>query len=100
MREALRDLMVLAVGWCKLAGERQTEAELEAIGSCVARSQAYGDRCNRLWLDFPEIRQQLMQLAISEKEWNRASKDLQMDGHRPGRPDRSDVDCQRDLRVA
>jgi hypothetical protein len=51
-------------------------------------------------LDILRYRQQLMQLAISEKELNHASKDLQVDGHRPGRPDRSALDCQRDFRVA
>ena len=29
-------------GCCKLAGEPQTEAELEAIRRCVARGQPYG----------------------------------------------------------
>jgi hypothetical protein len=29
-------------GWCKLAGQPQTEAELEATGRCVARGQPYG----------------------------------------------------------
>jgi hypothetical protein len=51
-------------------------------------------------LDLLRYRQQLMQLAINEKEWNHASKDPQVDGHRPGRPDRSALDCQRSLRVA
>jgi len=44
--------------------------------------------------------QQLMQLAMTERRFNHAEKDPQVDRHRLGRPDRSALDCQRRFRVS
>jgi hypothetical protein len=51
-------------------------------------------------LDLVRYQQQLRQLFFLEKGFSYVQEDPQVDRHRPGRTDRSAVDCERRFRVA